>query len=340
MNALLASKACDLTGIVVFVCARHGCFVPNALVDLFKGEQQKNVDFALLKALETLHVDPDQGIMVLYDIVCQWIIHLLHRIGHLLPPNLEIDRAIDLFHVHAHKDQCFFRYATTFIPGAGVVAGQILESLWSTLNSISPTVRTATLPHRAEMLDDHTCDSNHKKLLAMSETLCHRHLEAQAMMRDADQYYLDITGTADDQNLFSWTKEIEAAESSRLSNVEVMDIYGARVKDVMSEDNYVVGKGSAMESAGLSRARQQEPVSLPARASASTAAIEEWIEFALVVEEKQCVQSFMLMKSAGLMQSAGEELTSRIKFATLPQTHWKAIGTLLSSKDKPWRQCL
>jgi len=38
-NALLASKACDITGVAAICCARHGCFVPNALVDLLKGEQ-------------------------------------------------------------------------------------------------------------------------------------------------------------------------------------------------------------------------------------------------------------------------------------------------------------
>lgn len=270
MNALLASKACDLTGIVAFVCARHGCFVPNALVDLFKGEQQKNVDFAFLKALQILNVDPDQGVMVLYDIVCQWIVHLLLRIGHLLPANLEIDRAIDLFHVHAHRDQCFFRYATTFIPGAAVVAGQILESLWSNLNSISPTVRTATLPHRAEMLDDHTCDSNHKKLLAMTENLCGRHVDAQASVQNADAYYLQVTGSVEPRDVHTWTQEIESAESRRLSNVEVMDIYAARLKDVSTERS---GSGSA-----------------PTQSSApAPTAIEEWIMFALVVEEKQWV---------------------------------------------------
>ena len=72
-NALLASKACDLTGVVGIACARHGCFVPNALVNLFKGEQQKNVDFAFLTALNVLGIDPDQGVLFIYDIVCQYI---------------------------------------------------------------------------------------------------------------------------------------------------------------------------------------------------------------------------------------------------------------------------
>jgi len=146
-NACLASKACDRTGVVAIACVQHGCYAPNALVDLFQGEQQKGVDFAFLQALKTTRVDPQQGVMLIYDIVCQYIIYILDCIGTHLPAGLSIDQAIGLLHVHSHKDECFFRYATSFIPGSGIVAGEILKSLWSSLNLISPTVRTATLPH-------------------------------------------------------------------------------------------------------------------------------------------------------------------------------------------------
>ena len=81
MNALLSSKACDITGVVAISCARHGCYAPNTLVDLFLGEGQKNVDFSILKAILLTHVDPDQGMLLIYDIVCQYIVHFLHQIG-------------------------------------------------------------------------------------------------------------------------------------------------------------------------------------------------------------------------------------------------------------------
>lgn len=70
MNALIGSKSCDRTSKVAITCARHGCYAPNALVDLFKGEQQKNVDFAFLKALEMTSVDADQGVILMYNIAC------------------------------------------------------------------------------------------------------------------------------------------------------------------------------------------------------------------------------------------------------------------------------
>lgn len=164
---MVFSKVCDITGIVAIACARHGCFAPNSIVDLFRGEQQKNVDWALLESLRTTNVKPEQGVMLIYDIACQYSIHLRERIGHLLPTGLDIDQAIGLFHVHAHKEKCFFRYASSFILGSGIVAGEILESLWSSLNTITPSAWTATLAHRAELIDDHAADSNHKKTLGI-----------------------------------------------------------------------------------------------------------------------------------------------------------------------------
>ncbi len=87
-NALRYSKACDISGIVACACARHGCFAPCSIVDLFRGEQQKNVDWSLLETIRTTNVDPDQGIMFIYDLICSYWVHLDDRIGHLLPSAL------------------------------------------------------------------------------------------------------------------------------------------------------------------------------------------------------------------------------------------------------------
>jgi KDZ transposase-like protein len=164
---MLFSKACDISGIVAMACARHGCFAPNSIVDLILGEEQKYVDWSLLQAILTTGVDPIQGLMLYYDIVCQYSVYLKFRIGHRLPPDLVVDRAIGLFHVHGHKESCFFRFSPSFIPESAVSSGEILESLWSNLNTITPSTRTATLAHRAEMIDEHATDSNHKKSLAI-----------------------------------------------------------------------------------------------------------------------------------------------------------------------------
>ena len=168
-QAMAFSKACDITGIIAVACAWHGCFSPNSIVNIFRGEKQSHVDFSLIHALLTTFVDPDQSAMLIYNIVCQYFIYLYERFGHLLPASLILDHAIGLFHVHGHKYICFFRYAPTFIPGTGIVAGEILESLWVNLNTITPSMRMATLDHHAEMIDDHANNSNYKKMLGMGK---------------------------------------------------------------------------------------------------------------------------------------------------------------------------
>jgi hypothetical protein len=277
-QAALSSKACDITGIVAIACACHGCFAPNSIVDLYRGEQQKNMDWALLEAIRTTRVHPKQGVFLLYDLVCSYWIYLLARIGHLLPMDLEIDRAIGLFHVHDHKDECFFRFASSFIPGSGIVAGEILESLWSSLNRITPSTRTA-LAHRAEVIDDHASGSNHKKALGMGKTilvehnfkpftslftaavLCNRFIQAREMVQETIYYYNEMTSIVPPTLKQKWEGEIQKAESLRLEKPAAMDIIGA-------QDIHIRAGPSSAES-------EQKNM--------------EWLDLAVSMEERQYV---------------------------------------------------
>ena len=261
MNALLASKACDVTGIIAIACGRHGCYAPNSLCDLFLGEQQKNIDFGVIMTILLTFVDPDQGLLLIYDIVCQYIVHFLERIGVHIPEGLTVEAAIGLFHVHAHKDDCFFRFASSFIPGAGVVAGEILESLWSSLNAISPSARTATLSHRAELLDDHATDSNHKKMLGMVSNLCRNYRKALDMFEHAEEYYNNLTNQAGPVVTAKWRDDVEKAEASRRTDLKAMDIYAARL--------------------------ERDKVRSATAVSANDAVMDKWMSLSLVVEDKQ-----------------------------------------------------
>ena len=167
---MLFSKTCDITGIVAIACARHGCFAPNSIVDFFCGEQQKNVDWSFLECIRTTNVDLEQGVMLIYDIICQYFIYLYSWIRHLLPSGLEVNWAISLFHVHSHKKKCFYWFVPCFIPGTGIIAGKACEPLWAKLNPITTATRTATLAHHAKVIDDHASDSNHKKGLSIGNS--------------------------------------------------------------------------------------------------------------------------------------------------------------------------
>jgi hypothetical protein len=177
------------TGIGAAACPRHGCFVPHSVVDFHKGERcvlglrlniycltkfglsrQMNIDFCLSEAMK-YNMDGIKQTLLSYDLMCQFWKNLGRRFEgnpHLtFPQAVEVLRAIGLFHVHGHEHRCYARFAPTFIPGAGMVDGEILETLWAALNKIADSTRSQSTAHRRETLDDHMNDSNWKKLVSL-----------------------------------------------------------------------------------------------------------------------------------------------------------------------------
>src|ERR1700683_4526847 len=105
--------------------------------------------------------------------MCQFWKHLktrFHGNPYLkFPDGVEILRGIGLFHVHGHKDECYSRFALTFIARAGMVDGEVLETLWAVLNGIADSIRSQSTTRQQESLDDHMNDSNWKKMIQLSE---------------------------------------------------------------------------------------------------------------------------------------------------------------------------
>lgn len=134
--------------------------------------RQMNMDYCLSESLKY----KSKGLhfaALYYDIMCQYWRHLLQRFDkndHLtLPDGMQFKRAIGLFHVHGHIDECFSRFAPTYIPGVGMVAGEILESLWAIINGTSDSARSMSTQSRREYLDDQINDCNWKKILGIGK---------------------------------------------------------------------------------------------------------------------------------------------------------------------------
>ena len=189
------------TGVGGACCARNGCWVPYSMVNFQKGEvyvppridhiffadilcRQKNMDYCVLESLKYNTKGLPRAVLY-YDIMCQYLVHMMSRFKNNayleLPTSLtHITKAIGLFHIHGHKDECFAQYAPTFIPGAGIVDGEIIETLWEPLNPIAPSAGKASPEHCWEIMDDHMNHSNWKKLICISKlsilqlNLCHQ----------------------------------------------------------------------------------------------------------------------------------------------------------------------
>ncbi|KAF8956034.1 hypothetical protein BDZ97DRAFT_1672276, partial [Flammula alnicola] len=221
-------------GIGAQACARHGCFCPSSVVDFELGERQMCMDFSLSEAFKTTHMEGISCTLCVYDIMCQYHVKLTKRFreqhGLTLPATLKLMKAIGLWHVHGHKEECLYRFATTYIPGVGIVDGEILETLWSLLNRTSRSARGVTTAHRTEILDDHMGDSNWKKTINMASTVTKKYFRAVKEQQSSQDYYDGLTEAAPTELIPEWTEQIIAAEGRRQNNPDVMDIYQVKVK--------------------------------------------------------------------------------------------------------------
>jgi hypothetical protein len=130
-----------------------------------------NMDYSLCQAL--FRLGGMKLVLALYDIMCQYWKNLMKRVKQSpylhLDKDLVMHKGIGLFHVHGHRDECMSMFAPNYIPGAGRVDGEILETLWAPLNKVASSTRAMTKAHRQEILDDHMNDSNWKKLVKTGE---------------------------------------------------------------------------------------------------------------------------------------------------------------------------
>ncbi|KAG1866919.1 hypothetical protein F4604DRAFT_1585294 [Suillus subluteus] len=67
------------TGVGATACARHGCFVPHAVVDFQKGERHMNMDYSICNAVKYTP-EPIGSTLIIYDVACQWSIHFAERV--------------------------------------------------------------------------------------------------------------------------------------------------------------------------------------------------------------------------------------------------------------------
>lgn len=147
-------------------------FIPQITSADMSYHRQMNMDYSLSSAL-SLTLNGLKRVFALYDIMCQYGVNLRRRFESSeflsLPPDITIQHGIGIWHVNGHLPDCFCRFCPLFIKGAGNVDGEILETLWSSLNEISGSTRAMTASHRQEILDDHMNYSNWGKLVRIGQ---------------------------------------------------------------------------------------------------------------------------------------------------------------------------
>jgi hypothetical protein len=123
------------------------------------------------------------------------------------------------------------------------------------------------------MLDDHATDSNHKKMLGMTVTLCSKAREALENSTQLGLYHAELTAAFGQQPIERWEDEVISAETRRLTDIKVMDMYATQI----SEAAAAAGSGSG-SAPGAASSSGTAPVQ---------SAVEEWIDFAILCQQMQ-----------------------------------------------------
>ena len=131
-----------------------------------------NMDYSICHALQ----HNSQGLtnaLVEYDVACAWSVDFFKRLKDSpflsLPEEMSLVAGVGKMHLATHKEDCFVKFSLNFIRGIGQQDGEILETLWASLNKVAGSIRAMSRPHWQEMLNDLMRDSNWKKLLRIGK---------------------------------------------------------------------------------------------------------------------------------------------------------------------------
>ncbi|KAK7680631.1 hypothetical protein QCA50_016413 [Cerrena zonata] len=148
-----------------------------------------------------------------------------------LPDGVEFKRGIGLFHIHGHVKECFARYAPTFIQGAGMLDGEIIETLWNLLNYTALSARVMSWFHQQEYLDTHMGDSNWKKLIGMVLSIFRKWEGAVEQAVESEEDFISLCKSVGKQKCDLWAAEEADAQEKRDQDPTAMDIFDVKEEE-------------------------------------------------------------------------------------------------------------
>jgi len=271
-----------------------------------------NMDYALCEALQH-NMHGVTRALTFYDINCQYHKHFHQRVRNnpylTVHAALKIVPGIGLWHVHGHQDSCYVRYASNFIEGAGRIDGEIMETLWSPLNLISPSARGMSSPHRKECLDYHMNDCNFMKMIRMRKSLTRKYKEARAGVEESKKAFDAITSNAPPVAVASWFDAEVESQSRRLHDPSAMDIYDIKMdkglRNIAMFQIILLRRDSApsKKQKELQLLEQHSGPRVPASRRGATT----WISTGLAIEEAQ-IALIMAVRKLGTRPSETQTL--------------------------------
>ncbi|KAF8867909.1 hypothetical protein BD779DRAFT_1463136, partial [Infundibulicybe gibba] len=210
-----SNRGVAATGVGAVVCARHGMKLPNAVADLQYGERYCNMDYIFYKSVQGKEI---VELVVSYDIVCQWSVHLKKRmlaLDHtfdILNGVVSVKFLVPKFHLPAHVAACRTKFSFNLTKGVGRTDGEAPERVWSEADPLAPSTKEMGPGSRRDTLDFHFGDSNWRKFTGLGVTLMRRLKAAAADMTEYAISHQDLEASLPDASLSLWREELDAWE--------------------------------------------------------------------------------------------------------------------------------
>ena len=123
--------------------------------------------------VSSLQQNAPTGVVVSYDIACQWSKNLIsrcHKYKATIVDILDLTYLIPKFHLHAHIAECQCEFSFNFIPGSARTDGEAPERGWSDANGVASSTKEMGPGSRRDTLDDHFGDYNWRKMMSLGES--------------------------------------------------------------------------------------------------------------------------------------------------------------------------
>ncbi|KZP17621.1 hypothetical protein FIBSPDRAFT_957070 [Athelia psychrophila] len=173
-----------------------------------------------------------------YDIVCQWSVHLWGRMLDL-PGYVHIDREdkqfvflIPKFHLPAHVERCQTSFSFNLTRGVGQTDGEAPERGWANINPLSSSAKRMGPASYRETIDDHFGDWNWQRIVGLGRMLLQK-LKLAVECRDEHvKDFHDFTTTLPANNVLDWASAVEGWEKQN----EQVNLYVSVSKSVTQND--------------------------------------------------------------------------------------------------------
>ncbi|VDB84679.1 unnamed protein product [Peniophora sp. CBMAI 1063] len=222
------SKVVDIKGIGSWACSRHGCFCACATNNFTLGESSSPVDKSLDSAFCHTITDQITRVQLLYDIWCRYGVHVQKRFKHSgldWPKFREVLQGVGVWHIYGHVFECFRRFSPDYSPRAGIVDGEILETLWSLLNGILQACRGMSLAAREEKINMHMNDINHRKIIEMTGTLVRKYRKYSRELKIRRHHLSQLELSCGDDDIERWETARRALEEKRVKDPYYADAF-------------------------------------------------------------------------------------------------------------------